>query len=1353
MAEWGLLRGRQSGYTHEEHGARRPMDELQEAMENPKNIRCICLLGDLGHGKTSLVQLLQKRFGLNVTDDSEKLCVPPKLRRCHVGVKEHEENRCEQDRREPAGQVAYKATASTTRLEVHTLLFPTDDRLDANEKSRDILGIISGRMKGSLRTNNRMSSHVMNVMAANSFMQATRERSKSRYLANSPAPANKNPAAAKLSVSGMDGSPAGRGPRKTLMSKDVLDLRGALDPKADDGDEKRTMTEPMVCYVMDTPGHADFVAESLLGLHLADSALLVVDAIEGISAHTEKLIRRSVSEQCHLSLIISGFDRCLRPGAGAEYLEDVIRNHVRTINSVVSSCPREIPEDGYPGVQAEAGQLVFGSVSQGWLLSLGRLGRHFCARYGLKEDVMCQKMWSEVGEELKEVAKVFPPKRHSKTKLPENHYDSRKSIFPGSQPHPSLASVANVVHAMTAMKKGVMLGSTPGMAGMQKRSTVVLGDPDSLAAGIPGLQKRGTVHMSSDSDTNDTDNNFKKRGTIRHPTDDDASDAVFPNRQTLRRQQSQDDGDEDSLSPAHRSVQGSTASRGSMARRASRRKSAQRKRASSMHAAADGKFQVLTLGRALPDQLRQVKEEGLVACAVGGSLTVEARDSRPGSASNVAETTESREKARPSLLRSLVLDPIVQLVRALEQKNWDKVNAMLIGLGAGKLVEEEEKTLMPDSLLAKVMCLLADGAGAEDVLQDLFFLKLPPPSTAQMGICERLLLGPADSKHAVSIHCCSPAGALIISVVRMLPSCGAGNKENGRRTCYALGRVFSGTVAVGSKVRVDCSSCGIDAFDARAQDARIAEVQAIALPAGSFAVPLSSIGTVTAGNLVLLRGPDQFLSKAGTLLDPSIDITSTTLIPLEVAATAPPQVRVSVRPANAAGLPRLVAALKHINKADPVAICRSEEWGEHLIAGTGEAHLDCCLQELRSHLSEDRTPEADVLPADVELVFNKPGACSGYTFDALDAELPSWAHFSVPYRETVCGAFGGTCRTACANNSPPVSFEATALPLGEQLSAELEDGLLFLGDRPRQRGLLLAERYGWDAAEGCRIWCFGPRDGCGTNAFLDLSTSLPGQEASCGAGAWPAVTAACRWASVAGGLCEEPLRGVRFRLALQRSPGSIGDETDSLAWPPGGAALEQQRRRRHVGDAAHRCLLAAQVNDGAVPGLQEPIVKVHITLRASPRSSVEILRQALQGKRRVEFVAGWESWEHQRGVDSVERSAVMPEHYAENPVEKPSLRLAAFLPRLEALGLEQFLQDTLPQDHDGISSCRPFLSVQTAFSHWETLPGSLVGECPDSEYLRELVLGLRRWRQLKGGLPVMADFLQERAESVGSDAP
>ena len=196
---------------------------------------------------------------------------------------------------------------------------------------------------------------------------------------------------------------------------------------------------------------------------------------------------------------------------------------------------------------------------------------------------------------------------------------------------------------------------------------------------------------------------------------------------------------------------------------------------------------------------------------------------------------------------------------------------------------------------------------------------------------------------------CSPEGPLILAVARLVKTATTWPTPT---KAYALGRVFCGSAGRGQRVRCTSGAGGTSGECGRIE--QIEQIEQLALPLGGFAEPIE---TVPAGNLVLVAGPANLIFKSGTLLDESLPSESCLQ---SVAANAPlrPLVRVSVRPQRAEDLPKLVAALRQLSACDPVARCRAEEWGEHVITGLGELHLSTCIGGLTAELAATSSEEA-----------------------------------------------------------------------------------------------------------------------------------------------------------------------------------------------------------------------------------------------------------------------------------------------------------------------------------------------------------------------------------------------------------
>lgn len=174
---------------------------------------------------------------------------------------------------------------------------------------------------------------------------------------------------------------------------------------------------------------------------------------------------------------------------------------------------------------------------------------------------------------------------------------------------------------------------------------------------------------------------------------------------------------------------------------------------------------------------------------------------------------------------------------------------------------------------------------------------------------------------------CDPDGPLMVYISKMVAT-----SEKGR--FYAFGRVFSGTVKSGQKVRI----LGPNYTPGNKADLYVKNIQRTVLMMGGKVEPVFE---VPCGNTVGLVGIDQYIVKQATITDCE---EAHTIRAMKFSVS--PVVKVSVRPANVNDLPKLIAGMKSMAKADSLVQCYTEETGEHIIAGCGELHLEVCLKEL-----------------------------------------------------------------------------------------------------------------------------------------------------------------------------------------------------------------------------------------------------------------------------------------------------------------------------------------------------------------------------------------------------------------------
>jgi len=376
---------------------------------------------------------------------------------------------------------------------------------------------------------------------------------------------------------------------------------------------------------------------------------------------------------------------------------------------------------------------------------------------------------------------------------------------------------------------------------------------------------------------------------------------------------------------------------------------------------------------------------------------------------------------------------------------------------------------------------------AGDTLLQMICIHLPSPVTAQRYRTDLLYEGPQDDEAAIAMKNCDANGPLMMYISKMVPT-----SDKGR--FYAFGRVFSGKVATGLKSRIQ----GPNYTPGKKEDLYEKSIQRTVLMMGRGVEPIED---VPSGNICGLVGVDQYLVKGGTITTFK-DAHNLRVMKFSVS----PVVRIAVEPQNAADLPKLVEGLKRLAKSDPMVQCFFEESGEHIVAGAGELHLEICLKDLEEDHACIPIKKSDPV---------------------------------VSYRETVSAESDQVCLSKSPNKHNRLYMKAVPMPDG--LPEDIDKGEVGPRDEPKNRGKVLAEKFGYDVNEARKIWCFGP-DGTGPNIMVDVTKGVQYLNEI-----KDSVVAGFQWATKEGVLCDENLRGVRFDLhdvtlhadAIHRGGGQI----------------------------------------------------------------------------------------------------------------------------------------------------------------------------------------------------------------------
>jgi elongation factor 2 len=441
---------------------------------------------------------------------------------------------------------------------------------------------------------------------------------------------------------------------------------------------------------------------------------------------------------------------------------------------------------------------------------------------------------------------------------------------------------------------------------------------------------------------------------------------------------------------------------------------------------------------------------------------------------------------------SFIMDPIIGMFQAvmnneLTKKGTPKAHNMAQAVGVN-LSEEIKKTLTGKPLLKYIM---QKWIPAADAILEMIVVHLPSPAVAQGYRVESLYDGPLDDEAATAIRTCdtSENAPLMMYVSKMIPS--------GDNRFTAFGRVFSGKIGTGQKVRI----LGPNYTPGKKTDLFIKSIQRVVIMMGRYT---ETVADIPAGNTCGLVGVDAYLVKSGTITTCE---TACCIKTMKFAVS--PVVRVAVAVKNSADLPKLVEGLKKLSKSDPMVRCETTEAGEHIIAGCGELHLEICLKDL----AEDFMKGAPLITSDPVVTYNETVTKESVEVLAKSANKHN--------------------RLFCV-----------AQPMSEEICALFDEGVVAPGMDPKERSKILRENpaFGWEeASTPQKIWCFGD-DQIGPNVYCERTVGVAYLTEI-----KDSVVGGFKWACNEGPMCEERIRGLKVWLndvtlhadAIHRGMGQI----------------------------------------------------------------------------------------------------------------------------------------------------------------------------------------------------------------------
>ncbi|KAJ1548336.1 hypothetical protein HK405_003625, partial [Cladochytrium tenue] len=444
-----------------------------------------------------------------------------------------------------------------------------------------------------------------------------------------------------------------------------------------------------------------------------------------------------------------------------------------------------------------------------------------------------------------------------------------------------------------------------------------------------------------------------------------------------------------------------------------------------------------------------------------------------------------RKPPTPNSRRTFVefiLEPIYKIHSKVIGESTADIKRMLYELNIRLKTAALSQDVRP--LLRDVLTAFFGEQPAASGFADLVVRCLPSPSDNAAAKVDHIWSGlEADDDGGnpallAAMRSCDPKGPLMIHVTKMYNSVDVSGFE-------AFGRVISGTVTVGMKVRVLGERYSPD----DEEDMVVKDVEGLSVFQSRYKIKATSI---PAGNWVLLTGVESSIVKTATItnLVPSEDEPVYTFKPLKFNNMA--VVKVAIEPVNPTDLPKMLDGLRKINRSYPILETEVEESGEHVIFGTGELFLDCVLHDLRR------------LYAEIEIKVSDP---------------------VVKFSETVVEVSALKCYAETPNHKNKITMIAE--PLENGVAEDVEAGNVKPDWPPRKMGEWFSTKYGWDLLASRNIWGFGPTAN-GPNVLVNEVLSEADKKVI--SSSRDNIVQGFQWATKQGPLADEPIRNVKFRI-------------------------------------------------------------------------------------------------------------------------------------------------------------------------------------------------------------------------------
>ena len=348
-------------------------------------------------------------------------------------------------------------------------------------------------------------------------------------------------------------------------------------------------------------------------------------------------------------------------------------------------------------------------------------------------------------------------------------------------------------------------------------------------------------------------------------------------------------------------------------------------------------------------------------------------------------------------------------------------------------------------------------------LMEMIILHLPSPKTSQKYRISYLYKGPMDDECSKAMLSCDPKGPIMMLISKIIPRT--------KYDFYVFGRIFSGTIKQGEKVRL----LGQNYKPGNDKDLYIKPINRVVIVNKSKG---EDILDVPCGNICAIEFSDISLINQMTITSsPKAHIMKA------MKFLKDPIFRMSINPKEPSQLPKLISNMFKISKIDPLLEINCTEIG-HVLCCCSEKHLKKSIKDLSEN---------------IEIIESEP---------------------YITYKETVIKKSKINVTTSPNKHN---KIYVNSEPLFNEVINEIEEDKNQLKDSFLEIPNDMIEKY--ENKYGLKnIWVFGPQYN-GPNVLINQTEGINNINEI-----RDSIEATFQNITSEGILAEESLRGVRFNL-------------------------------------------------------------------------------------------------------------------------------------------------------------------------------------------------------------------------------